>query len=120
MSRTASRTLRCAISALPSRKRGHDLRERATARLAKLQKQGQTGAYLYGEDEKVLGGLNSFYLLVDSPEVYGLPANPRLPSRNLVASSLFSGIGAVLVGLVGLLSFRQRRMEGMEEGRHRV
>ncbi len=92
-----------------------ELRQRATARVAQLRTLGRTDAYLYGEDEKMLGGLNSFYLLVDRPEVYGLPANPRLPSRNLVASSVFSGIGAVLVGLVGLLSFRERRMGRVEE-----
>jgi formate dehydrogenase iron-sulfur subunit len=97
-----------------------ELRQRAAARVARLQKQGRASAYLYGEDETMLGGLNSFYLLVDRPEVYGLPANPRLPSRNLVPSSVFSAVGAVLVGLVGLLSFRQRRMERVEEEGRRV
>ena len=43
--------------------------------------------------------------------MYGLPAAPKLPSRNLVPGSLWSGLGALLVGLVGLVSFRQRRME---------
>src|SRR5712691_1525878 len=41
------------------------LRKTAEARVAQLQKAGETGAYLYGDDEKILGGLNSFYLLVD-------------------------------------------------------
>jgi len=50
-------------------------------------------AYVYG-DEKMLGGLNAFSLLVDKPEVYGLPADPKMPSRNLWPSSLFS-IGSV-------------------------
>ena len=60
-----------------------ELRQRATARVAQLQKLGRTSAYLYGEDETMLGGLNSFYLLVDRPEVYerlrGImaPAAPR-------------------------------------------
>jgi len=40
--------------------------------------------------KKMLGGLNSFYLLVDKPEVYGLPPDPKMPTRNLVSSSWFS------------------------------
>ncbi len=87
------------------------LRRTARARVERLQGQGRTRAYLYGDDETILGGLNSFYLLEDRPEVYGLPAAPKLPSRNLVPGSLWSGLGALLVGLVGLVSFRQRRME---------
>jgi formate dehydrogenase iron-sulfur subunit len=87
-----------------------DLRTRAEARVQQLHQQGHRDAYVYG-DEKILGGLNSFYLLVDRPEVYGLPANPRLPTRNLVPSSLFSGVGAALLGLFGFLSFRKSRMD---------
>ena len=54
---------------------------------------GEKRAYLYGADDKFLGGLNSFYLLVDQPEVYGLPASPKMPTRNLIPSSLFSDRG---------------------------
>ena len=82
-------------------------------RVAQLHERGHTGAYLYGDDEKILGGLNSFYLLEDKPEVYGLPADPKMPSRNLFPASMFSGLGALMVGLVGLLSFRQRRMDAV-------
>src|SRR5947207_3706884 len=88
-----------------------DLRPRADARVQQLHGQGKTEAYIYG-DEQMLGGLNSFYLLMDKPEVYGLPAQPKLPSRNLASGALFSGVGAVLVGLIGALSFRKRRMDG--------
>ena len=86
-----------------------DLRQRATARVQQLRSQG-VEAYLYGADEKMLGGLNSFYLLIDRPEVYGLPANPRLPSRNLWPASGLSAAGALGVGLLGLVAFRLRRM----------
>jgi formate dehydrogenase iron-sulfur subunit len=87
-----------------------DLRRRAAARVQQLHGQGQAGAYLYG-DETMLGGLNSFYLLVDKPEVYGLPANPQLPTRNLPTSSFFSIVSAAVVGLLGLLAFRKERMD---------
>ena len=56
----------------------------------------------------MLGGLNSFYLLVDKPEVYGLPPDPKLPTRNLVSSSVFAVLGAIMVGLTGLFHLRER------------
>ena len=46
-----------------------ELKERATARLAQLQRDGEDQASLYGVDEDVLCGLNSFYLLMDDPGV---------------------------------------------------
>ena len=94
-----------------------DLRLRADLRVQQLHSQGASGAYLYGADDKILGGLNSFYLLVDKPETYGLPANPRLPTRNLWASSGFSMLSAAVVGLLGLISFRKRRMDDRAAGR---
>jgi len=42
-----------------------ELRARAGSRVEQLHKAGESRAYLYGADEKMLGGLNSFYLLVD-------------------------------------------------------
>jgi formate dehydrogenase iron-sulfur subunit len=85
-----------------------ELRERAQKRVDQLHEQGEQRAYLYGADEKMLGGLNSFYLLVDKPEVYGLPPDPKMPSRNLVSSSVYTVLGAILVGLAGLLNLRNR------------
>ena len=92
-----------------------DLQQRAQARVQQLHAQGQTDAYLYGTpgDGRTgdLGGLNAFFLLLDKPEKYGLPEHPQLPTRNLVPSSLFSGVGAVLLGLAAVFNFRQRRLE---------
>jgi formate dehydrogenase iron-sulfur subunit len=93
-----------------------DLRQRAESRVQQLHGQGEGRAYLYGADEKILGGLNSFYLLVDKPEVYGLPRDPQLPSRNLFPGSLFSMLGAIVFGLLGLVSLRKRRMDEIAEG----
>jgi formate dehydrogenase iron-sulfur subunit len=89
-----------------------ELKSRAQARVERLQSQGETRAHLYGADDTMLGGLNSFYLLLDRPEVYGLPPDPRLPSRNLARSSWFSVLGGVLIGLAGLVSFRLRGQRG--------
>jgi len=88
-----------------------ELKQQAAGRVQQLQAGGETRAYLYGADENMLGGLNSFYLLVDRPEVYGLPVDPQLPSRNLVPSSLFTMFGALLAGLVGLFHLRDRRTQ---------
>jgi formate dehydrogenase iron-sulfur subunit len=89
-----------------------ELKQRAEKRVAQLQRHGEKRAQLYGADDKMLGGLNSFFLLVDRPEVYGLPPDPKLPSRNVKTSSLLSAVGAVVVGLMGVISFRMRRTEG--------
>jgi formate dehydrogenase iron-sulfur subunit len=88
-----------------------ELKMRAQKRVAVLQASGQTKAQLYGADERILGGLNSFYLLVDEPETYGLPRNPQLPSRSVRASSLVSLGSAILLGLAALISFRRRGEE---------
>jgi formate dehydrogenase iron-sulfur subunit len=93
-----------------------ELRERAEARVKQLHALGENRAYLYGADDKILGGLNSFYLLVDKPEVYGLPAAPKMPTRNLIPASLFSTAGAVVLALLGLVGIRKRRMDERAEG----
>ena len=92
-----------------------ELKARAQKRVEQLHDRGEQRAYLYGADEKMLGGLNSFYLLVDKPEVYGLPPDPKMPSRNLLPASVYTVLGAIMVGLAGLFSFRER---GSREGAH--
>jgi formate dehydrogenase iron-sulfur subunit len=89
-----------------------EMKQMAEKRVGALHTAGERRAYLYGADDTILGGLNSFYLLVDKPEVYGLPPDPKMPSRNLKASSVMSALGAVLIGILGLLSFRDRGARG--------
>jgi formate dehydrogenase iron-sulfur subunit len=88
-----------------------ELRQMAEARVQRLHQLGESRAYLYGADDKFLGGLNSFYLLVDQPEVYGLPTAPSMPTRNLIPASLYSAAGAVVLALLGLIGLRKQRME---------
>jgi formate dehydrogenase iron-sulfur subunit len=85
-----------------------ELRERAQTRVEQLHRTGENRAYLYGADDKMLGGLNSFYLLVDKPEVYGLPPDPKMPTRNLIPASVYTIFGAIMVGLAGVFNFRNR------------
>jgi formate dehydrogenase iron-sulfur subunit len=88
-----------------------ELQQRADGRLLQLQQAGHTQARLYGRDEAMLGGLNSFYLIEDSPATFGLPEAPHLPSRNLPASGGLGILAAVLAGIAGMLAFRKRRMD---------
>ena len=61
-----------------------DLRERARARLEQLQEAGETGAQLYlADDQDGVGGAGAFFLLLDDPEVYGLPPDPVDSTRDL-------------------------------------
>jgi formate dehydrogenase iron-sulfur subunit len=85
-----------------------ELKQKARARVEQLHRQGKTEARLYGADDKVLGGLNAFYLLMDEPEVYGLPANPKVPSRSVLASTFWSIFTGLLVALGVLFRFRLR------------
>jgi len=62
----------------------------------------------------MLGGLNSFYLLEDTPSTYGLPEAPHLPSRNLPATGGLGLVAAVLAGIAGVLAMRRRRIDSVE------
>jgi formate dehydrogenase iron-sulfur subunit len=89
-----------------------ELRKQAKDRVDQLHQQGEAGAYLYGADDTILGGLNAFYLLVDKPEVYGLPSNPKLPSRSVPHSSFWAIFAAVMTALGALFAFRSRPQTG--------
>jgi formate dehydrogenase iron-sulfur subunit len=85
-----------------------ELRERAGARLEKVVADGFAGARLYGEDPNDgVGGFGAFFLLLDEPEVYGLPPHPvdtthDLPemwrSAAVAAGALAVGVAACLLG----------------------
>jgi formate dehydrogenase iron-sulfur subunit len=88
-----------------------ELRQRAQRRVDQLKAQGESRAQLYGADPSgPLGGLNAFFLLVDEPEAYGLPRDPKLPTRNLAKSSMLSTLGAVVMTAIGALTLRARRL----------
>jgi formate dehydrogenase iron-sulfur subunit len=61
-----------------------ELRERAAGRLHEVIEDGYAGARLYGEDPgDGVGGFGAFFLLLDEPEVYGLPPAPFDTTRHL-------------------------------------
>ncbi len=85
-----------------------ELRERAATRLASLHADGVTDARLYGEDPNDgVGGAGAMFLLLDEPEVYGLPPDPVVTTRDLpdmwkkaafAAATLAAGVIAAFVG----------------------
>jgi formate dehydrogenase iron-sulfur subunit len=61
-----------------------ELRVHAEARVEELHAAGVADARLYGADPSDgVGGAGAFFLLLDEPEVYGLPPDPVVPTRNL-------------------------------------
>lgn len=78
-----------------------ELRERAAQRVEALHERGVTEARLYGEDPNDgVGGDGAFFLLLDEPEVYGLPPDPVVPTRDAAAMWRYAGMAAsALVGI---------------------
>jgi formate dehydrogenase iron-sulfur subunit len=80
-----------------------ELRERAEKRLEKLQAENWNGARLYGHDpDDGVGGFGAFFLLLDEPEVYGLPPDPFVTTRDLPNMWKTAAIatGAVVAGVL--------------------
>lgn len=85
-----------------------ELRERAQQRLDRLHAEGVSDAQLYGESpDDGVGGFGAFFLLLDEPEVYGLPPDPVVTTRHLpeIWTSAFAAgaalLAAVTVAVVG-------------------
>ncbi|HET8568367.1 MAG TPA: 4Fe-4S dicluster domain-containing protein [Candidatus Limnocylindria bacterium] len=110
-----------------------DLKVMAAERVKALHARGETSAYIYGwdlgnsgeitagpnkgakvKDMEVVGGLNVFYLLLDKPDVYALPAAPSVPQKNMAPSAGVALISAAVLGVTGLAAFRRRRMAEAE------
>ncbi|HZC99075.1 MAG TPA: 4Fe-4S dicluster domain-containing protein [Actinomycetes bacterium] len=85
-----------------------ELRERAAARVRELHRREVEEARLYlAEPDDGIGGAGAFFLLLDDPEVYGLPPDPVSTTRDLpklwrsaglAAAALAAGIAAALLG----------------------
>ncbi|MDK3257124.1 4Fe-4S dicluster domain-containing protein [Blastococcus capsensis] len=89
-----------------------ELQERADARLVTLKAQGVETARLYGRDEDDgVGGDGAFFLLLDEPEVYGLPPDPIVTTRDLPAMWKAAGkAAAMMVGVaVAAIAGSRRR-----------
>jgi len=87
-----------------------ELRQRAANRLQQLKDQGVDVARLYGADpDDGVGGDGAFFLLLDEPEVYGLPPDPVVPTRSLGSIWKHVGYAAATMAGLGVASFLGRR-----------
>ncbi|HEX3538816.1 MAG TPA: 4Fe-4S dicluster domain-containing protein [Acidimicrobiales bacterium] len=77
-----------------------ELRARAAKRVTTLHDAGVTEARLYGHDpDDGVGGDGAFFLLLDEPEVYGLPPDPVVTTRDL--PEMWKRVGLAALTLVG-------------------
>ena len=73
----------------------------AQQRVAQLHEQGKTEARLYGANpQDGVGGTGSIFLLLDEPEVYGLPPDPQVPTKDL--HRMYKRAGMAVVGMLAL------------------
>jgi formate dehydrogenase iron-sulfur subunit len=80
-----------------------ELRERAEKRLNALSEAGADGAQLYlRSDDDGVGGAGAFFLLLDEPEVYGLPPDPVDATRDI--GTTWSAVALASAGLAFALA----------------
>ena len=88
-----------------------ELRRRAAGRLQALAEAGAERAQLYLHDARDgVGGAGAFFLLLDDPEVYGLPPDPIDATRDIATT--WKAVGAAALGLgaaLGAAVFAGRR-----------
>jgi formate dehydrogenase iron-sulfur subunit len=81
------------------------LRERADHRVERLHEAGVGEARLYGHDPSDgVGGDGAFFLLLDEPEVYGLPPEPIVTTRDLASMWRHVGVAAGAMLVAGVMS----------------
>lgn len=83
-----------------------DMVDAAQERVRALHAQGMTEARLYGANpDDGVGGTGSVFLLLDEPEVYGLPPDPRAPTKDLPQMFATAGIAAAGMLAAAALAF---------------
>jgi formate dehydrogenase iron-sulfur subunit len=76
-----------------------ELRDRAERRVQRLHEAGVMDARLYGNDPNDgMGGTGAFFLLLDEPEVYGLPPDPQATTNEL--PNMWKRAGFAAAGLL--------------------
>ncbi len=87
-----------------------ELRERADRRLVDLHRAGVSDARLYGRNPADgVGGGGAFMLLLDEPEVYGLPPDPVVTTADLAAMWRRVALAATALAAAGVAAFAGRR-----------
>jgi formate dehydrogenase iron-sulfur subunit len=86
-----------------------ELRDRAAARLDQLREAGADMAQLYGADPADgVGGFGAFFLLLDEPETYHLPPDPKDTRRDLGQTWAAAGAAALALGAALLTTIGRR------------
>ena len=76
-----------------------DMVDTAKQRVNAMHEKGLTEARLYGANPNDgVGGIGSVFLLLDEPEVYGLPPDPRVPTKDL--PSMYKKVGIAAAGML--------------------
>jgi formate dehydrogenase iron-sulfur subunit len=87
-----------------------ELRERAARRVEALHEAGVTEARLFGHDPNDgVGGDGAFFLLLDEPEVYGLPPDPVVTTRDLPKMWRQAGLAALTMVAAVAAAFLGRK-----------
>jgi len=82
------------------------LREKARVRVEELHDKGVDVARLYGADPNDgVGGDGAFFLLLDEPEVYGLPPDPVVVTTHIGSIWKHASAGAAALVAIGVASF---------------
>ncbi|MBE1490549.1 4Fe-4S dicluster domain-containing protein [Plantactinospora soyae] len=83
-----------------------ELRARARIRVERLHAEGVPEARLYGHDPADgVGGDGAFFLLLDEPEVYGLPPDPVVTTRDLPRMWRRAGLAALAMAAATVTAF---------------
>ncbi len=94
-----------------------ELRKSARLRVEQLHAagadQGQVPCNRSDVAPSILGGLNAFYLLMNTPETYGLPSKieAKLPSRNVWPSSFKSMAAGLVLAAGAFFAFGKRKAD---------
>lgn len=87
-----------------------ELRARAQGRVDQLVEAGISDAQLYGHDPRDgVGGTGAFFLLLDRPEVYGLPPDPVVTTKALPQMWRQAALAAATLLAGSLVAFVERR-----------
>ncbi|RSN10741.1 4Fe-4S ferredoxin [Nonomuraea sp. WAC 01424] len=88
-----------------------ELRERAARRLEQVRAAGTSSARLYGHDPADgVGGTGALFLLLDEPQVYGLPPDPVVTTADLPSMWRHAGAAALaLLAGIAVAAWRRGR-----------
>jgi formate dehydrogenase iron-sulfur subunit len=82
-----------------------ELRARAKARVAELERRGFEDAAIWDPTETSIGGTHALFVTLGPPEHFGLPPEPEAPAVHARAAWLSALLTALAAGLLCLLVF---------------